>query len=114
MVPAHSTVRPNARSEGINRLVKQVKRSGCGFRNVDNQHRRVRFHCTRTHREQQRHQDHCPLKFEEPVSALERVLSALTALRSSLIHGTAAEAPVREGRRRRVHYPVLVPDRAKT
>ena len=40
----------NARTEGLNRLVKQVKRSGCGFRNVDNQHRRVRFHCTRTHR----------------------------------------------------------------
>jgi transposase len=40
----------NAKTEGLNRLVKQVKRSGCGFRNVDNQHRRVRFHCTRTHR----------------------------------------------------------------
>jgi transposase len=40
----------NAKTEGINRLIKQVKRSGCGFRNIDNQHRRVRFHCTRTHR----------------------------------------------------------------
>jgi transposase len=40
----------NAKTEGLNRLVKQVKRSGCGFRNVDNQHRRVRFHCTRKHR----------------------------------------------------------------
>jgi transposase len=40
----------NAKTEGLNRLVKQVKRSGCGFRNVDNQHRRVRFHCTRTAR----------------------------------------------------------------
>lgn len=40
----------NAKTEGLNRLVKQVKRSGCGFRNVNNQHRRVRFHCTRTHR----------------------------------------------------------------
>ena len=40
----------NARTEGLNRLVKQVKRSGCGFRNVTNQHRRVRFHCTRTAR----------------------------------------------------------------
>jgi len=39
-----------AKTEGINRLVKQVKRSGCGFRNVQNQHRRVRFHCTRTAR----------------------------------------------------------------
>jgi transposase len=40
----------NAKTEGLNRLIKQVKRSGCGFRNVDNQHRRVRFHCTRKHR----------------------------------------------------------------
>jgi transposase len=40
----------NAKTEGLNRLVKQVKRSGCGFRNVENQHRRVRFHCTRKHR----------------------------------------------------------------
>jgi transposase len=40
----------NAKTEGLNRLVKQVKRSGCGFRNVENQHRRVRFHCTRTAR----------------------------------------------------------------
>ncbi len=40
----------NARTEGLNRLVKQVKRSACGFRNVSNQHRRVRFHCTRNHR----------------------------------------------------------------
>jgi transposase len=40
----------NAKTEGLNRLIKQVKRAGCGFRNIDNQHRRVRFHCTRTHR----------------------------------------------------------------
>jgi transposase len=40
----------NARTEGINRLVKQVKRSACGFRNATNGHRRIRFHCTRTAR----------------------------------------------------------------
>jgi transposase len=40
----------NARTEGINRLVKQVKRSACGFRNPANGHRRIRFHCTRKHR----------------------------------------------------------------
>jgi transposase len=45
----HSGV-TNARTEGINRLVKQVKRSACGFRNPANGHRRIRFHCTRTHR----------------------------------------------------------------
>jgi len=40
----------NARTEGINRLIKQVKRSACGFRNPANSHRRIRFHCTRKHR----------------------------------------------------------------
>jgi transposase len=37
----------NARTEGYNRLVKQVKRVGCGYRNTDNSMRRIRFHCTR-------------------------------------------------------------------
>jgi transposase len=40
----------NARTEGLNRLIKQVKRAACGFRTIEHQHRRVRFHCTRTHR----------------------------------------------------------------
>lgn len=40
----------NARTEGYNRLVKQVKRVGCGFRNRDNSVRRIRFHCTRKQR----------------------------------------------------------------
>jgi transposase len=37
----------NARTEGTNRLIKQVKRAGCGFRNRANFRRRVRLHCTR-------------------------------------------------------------------
>ena len=37
----------NARTEGYNRLVKQVKRVACGFRNTENSRRRIRFHCTR-------------------------------------------------------------------
>jgi hypothetical protein len=45
----HSGV-TNARTEGVNRLVKQVKRSACGFRNPTNSRRRIRFHCTRTTR----------------------------------------------------------------
>jgi transposase len=45
----HSRV-TNARTEGINRLVKHVKRSACGFRNPANSRRRIRFHCTRTTR----------------------------------------------------------------
>jgi transposase len=40
----------SARTEGTNRLIKQVKRSACGFRNPANAHRRIRFHCTRKHR----------------------------------------------------------------
>jgi transposase len=41
----------NARTEGYNRLVKQVKRVACGFRNPDNSARRIRFHCTRKQRD---------------------------------------------------------------
>lgn len=40
----------NARAEGYNRLVKQVKRVACGFRNTENSRRRIRFHCTRAQR----------------------------------------------------------------
>ena len=43
----------NARTEGINRLIKQVKRSACGFRNTANIRRRIRFHCTRAQRGEQ-------------------------------------------------------------
>jgi hypothetical protein len=37
----------NAQTEGTNRLIKQVKRAACGFRNRQNYRRRVRLHCTR-------------------------------------------------------------------
>jgi transposase len=37
----------NATTEGTNRLVKQVKRTACGFRNRTNYRTRVRLHCTR-------------------------------------------------------------------
>ena len=40
----------NARTEGLNRLIKQVKRVACGFRNTENSRRRIRFHCTRAQR----------------------------------------------------------------
>ena len=40
----------NARTEGFNRLIKQVKRVACGFRNTENSRRRIRFHCTRAQR----------------------------------------------------------------
>ncbi len=37
----------NAGTEGTNRMVKNAARIAFGFRNLDNQRRRVRFHCTR-------------------------------------------------------------------
>jgi transposase len=45
-----ATVITNARTEGCNRLDKQVKRAGYGFRNRRNSTRRIRFHCTRRQR----------------------------------------------------------------
>jgi len=40
----------NARTEGYNRIVKQVGRIAFGFRNTANQKRRIRFACTRASR----------------------------------------------------------------
>ncbi len=41
----------NARSEGYNRLVKHEGRNAFGFRNPINQRRRIRWACTRQHRQ---------------------------------------------------------------
>jgi transposase len=42
----------NARTEGFNRIIKQTKRVGCGYRNMDNYQRRILSHIavTRPHR----------------------------------------------------------------
>jgi transposase len=40
----------NARTEGINRVIKDVGRRACGFRNPTNHRRRVRLVCTRRQR----------------------------------------------------------------
>ncbi len=40
----------NAGTEATNRTVKTTARTAYGFRNLDNQRRRVRFACTRSHR----------------------------------------------------------------
>jgi len=42
----------NARTEGFNRIIKQTKRVGCGYRNLDNYQRRILSHIavTRPHR----------------------------------------------------------------
>src|SRR5512135_1893383 len=56
----------NAGTEGTNRLVKDAARTAFGFRNLDNQRRRVRFHCTRrSHRNTSAEAVH-PLNFDEP------------------------------------------------
>ena len=34
----------NARTEGFNRIIKQTKRVGCGYRNMDNYQRRILSH----------------------------------------------------------------------
>ena len=47
---AISTGYSNARSEGYNRLAKHQGRNAFGFRNVENQRRRIRWACTRQHR----------------------------------------------------------------
>jgi pimeloyl-ACP methyl ester carboxylesterase len=41
---ALTTRTTNARTEGSNRIIKQVKRAGCGFRNVDNYQRLITAH----------------------------------------------------------------------
>jgi transposase len=40
----------NAGTEGTNHMIKDASRIAFGFRNLDNQRRRVRFHCTRQSR----------------------------------------------------------------
>jgi transposase len=50
----------NARTEGINRLVKDVGRRACGFRNPRNHRRRVRLICTRRRRASAMNQQRAP------------------------------------------------------
>ena len=38
----------NARTEGFNRIIKQTKRVGCGFTNMDNYERRILAHVALT------------------------------------------------------------------
>jgi transposase len=61
IIAAVQTGLTNARTEGYNRIVKHVGRIAFGFRNPDNQRRRVRWACTRQSRRvtPSRHQCHC-------------------------------------------------------
>lgn len=61
IIAALQTGLTNARSEGYNRIVKHVGRIAFGFRNPDNQRRRVRWACTRQSRRvtPSRRQCHC-------------------------------------------------------
>ena len=38
----------NARTAGFNRIIKQTKRVGCGFTNMDNYRRRIMVHIALT------------------------------------------------------------------
>ena len=61
IIAAVQTGLTNARTEGYNRIVKHVGRIAFGFRNPDNQRRRVRWACTRRSRQvtPSQHQCHC-------------------------------------------------------
>ena len=61
IIAALQTGLTNARTEGYNRIVKHVGRIAFGFRNPNNQRRRVRWACTRRSRQvtPSRHQCHC-------------------------------------------------------
>jgi len=61
IIAALQTGLTNARTEGYNRIIKHVGRIAFGFRNPDNQRRRVRWACTRRSRRvtPSRHQCHC-------------------------------------------------------
>lgn len=50
----------NARTEGINRVIKDVGRRACGFRNPRNHRRRVRLVCTRRRRASAMNQQRSP------------------------------------------------------
>jgi transposase len=56
----------NAGTEATNRTVKTAARTAYGFRNLDNQRRRVRFACTRRSRRAPPAEGDFPLKFEGP------------------------------------------------
>jgi len=47
IIAAIDTGLTKARSEGYNRIVKHIGRIAFGFRNTDNQRRRIRWACTR-------------------------------------------------------------------
>jgi hypothetical protein len=56
----------NARTEGFNRIIKQVKRIGCGFRTMDNYHDASWPTSQSSDREDKRHDQAAPLKCREP------------------------------------------------
>jgi hypothetical protein len=50
----------NARTESFNRIIKQVKRVGCGFRNMDNYQRRIMSYIAVTDCDNSRHDEATP------------------------------------------------------
>lgn len=55
----------NVRTEGFNRIIKQVKRVGCGYRNLDNYQRRTLSHIAVNRPLRSAAQQATPLKFEK-------------------------------------------------
>ncbi len=68
IIAALQTGLTNARTEGYNRIVKHVGRIAFGFRNPDNQRRRVRWACTRRSRQVAPSRHQCPGLLHEQVT----------------------------------------------
>ncbi len=86
----------NAGTEATNRTVKTAARTAYGFRNLDNQHRRVRFACTRRSCRATACGGALPLKFEEPNNLAVQALIAAFAGNKSIVDESSARAAVTE------------------
>jgi hypothetical protein len=76
----------NAGTEANNRLIKDAARIAFGFRNLDNQRRRVRLHCKRTMNQLAAARVTSPLKYEEPDYLLAQLRRPWRFLGVTVIH----------------------------
>ena len=65
----------NARTEGFNRVIKQVKRLACGLRNMDNYRRHIIATSQSPDRDYRRHDEAAPLKYQQPERVPPRTYS---------------------------------------
>ena len=113
MILAITTGLSNARSEGYNRIVKHVGRIAFGFRNPDNQRRRVRWACTRQSRQAPpRTRQLSPANSEEPdktvTEAADKELRGSASARiacAELCVGVDAEHRHRAADQKRQRHP---------